>query len=582
MAFVGAKVVVFCGFLVNFIVNTNYFLFSVSTNSTSAYTSLTQGLILLFYPLTGWLADTCISRYKFIKLSTGLLAVASYLLFGYALILLLLGYFEVVQLIDPIPIYVMTIVLALIIVLMVSTGIFEAIIIQVGMDQMVEASSDQISKFIHWYYWSAHIGTGVQALVGFCMAMSLGLCNIELSDNINLDWRSTIIFFICILLPTLLLQFIFSTCAFLCLRCNKNRLVIEPAGHSSFSKVYSVLKYAWHHKCPENRSAFTYWEEDIPPRIDLGKSKYGGPFTTEEVEDVKTIFLLSALLLSLFGFHLADDGYSIRRQLHYKLCPSTIPLFATIISPNVLSSLTVLVSIPLFYFVIRPYFNRHVPNMLHRLGIGTVVVFFQTLAGLVIVLFLFVDYGSCSLIESRSIASQAPITDCVMSKLYFKIGNNCTRLRHKNYCGDGDFLFIALLILTAIHMLAYHLVFLTALEFISAQAPLKMKGLLISFWYALSAQRYVVQGITTTLVSEDRTWFFIQGVRGFLILLSVVLYSCIAKSYRYRLRDEVVNERYLIEEIYDRELQRAEEYERENREEIRAIHQHLLQTRCNL
>ena len=29
---------------------------------------------------------------------------------------------------------------------------------------------------------------------------------------------------------------------------------------------------------PERRSAFTYWEEDIPRRIDLGKSKYGGPF----------------------------------------------------------------------------------------------------------------------------------------------------------------------------------------------------------------------------------------------------------------------------------------------------------------
>ena len=36
-----------------------------------------------------------------------------------------------------------------------------------------------------------------------------------------------------------------------------------------------------------HRSAFTYWEEDIPPHIDLGKSKYGGPFTTEEVEDTK-------------------------------------------------------------------------------------------------------------------------------------------------------------------------------------------------------------------------------------------------------------------------------------------------------
>ncbi len=35
---------------------------------------------------------------------------------------------------------------------------------------------------------------------------------------------------------------------------------------------------------------FTYWEDSFPSRIDLGKMKYGGPFTTEQVEDVKTLF----------------------------------------------------------------------------------------------------------------------------------------------------------------------------------------------------------------------------------------------------------------------------------------------------
>ena len=49
-------------------------------------------------------------------------------------------------------------------------------------------------------------------------------------------------------------------------------------------------------------------------------------------------------------------------------------------------------------------------------------------------------------------------------------------------------------------------------------------------------------------------------VKSALILLSVVLYCCVAKRYRYRLRDEIVNERYLVEEVYDRELRLAEEY----------------------
>ena len=73
-------------------------------------------------------------------------------------------------------------------------------------------------------------------------------------------------------------------------------------------------------------------------------------------------------------------------------------------------------------------------------------------------------------------------------------------------------------------------------------------------------------------VVEDKTWLITHGVKAFLILLSVLLYCCVAKRYRYRLRDEVVNERYLVEEVYDRELRLAEEYEREKRAEMRALY----------
>ena len=42
------------------------------------------------------------------------------------------------------------------------------------------------------------------------------------------------------------------------------------------------------------------------------------------------------------------------------------------------------------------------------------------------------------------------------------------------------------------------------------------------------------------------------------------MYLCVSKRYRYRLRDEVVNEQFLVEEIYERELDRAEQYERDD------------------
>ena len=49
------------------------------------------------------------------------------------------------------------------------------------------------------------------------------------------------------------------------------------------------------------------------------------------------------------------------------------------------------------------------------------------------------------------------------------------------------------------------------------------------------------------------------------------MYLCVSKRYRYRLRDEVVNEQFLVEEIYERELDRAEQYERDDDDDERSL-----------
>ena len=67
----------------------------------------------------------------------------------------------------------------------------------------------------------------------------------------------------------------------------KNWLDTIPQITNPIKVIVKVLNYARRNKYPENRSAFTYWEDDYPSRIDLGKEKYGGPFSEEEV---KTVF----------------------------------------------------------------------------------------------------------------------------------------------------------------------------------------------------------------------------------------------------------------------------------------------------
>ena len=562
MAYPGARVVILCCFFVHFAFNADLVIVQGASSLLTGLMHLVQGITLLFYPVLGLVADLKCNRYNFVKVSIILLSISSLLMVLFISALLALSVVNS-QLVDPIPSYVWPLVAIVIIFIILSLGMFDAVGIQFGMDHMVDASSDQISAFTHWYYWSMNIGIGIQALLLMCGLHIAGSCVLHIK-SIHQREQWEVHAYLYIFYPVILLQAVAVSAAYISVYKFKRYLTVEPAGGNPFIMVYKVLKYAWQHKCPERRSAFTYWEEDIPPRIDLGKSKYGGPFTTEEVEDVKTFLLLLLVLISLFGFHLAGNGYSLLQHLNCKLCPSAIVHDGVSVSPNIFQTVTVLVSVPILHFAILPRFHRYIPNMLHKLGIGVVLVFFQELAEVVIVLASWEDYGSCPPVTSRqSVFNFVPIGDCFASHMYFMEGINCTSHALHNYCGQGDDLFLWSLVPIATHAIAYNLVFMTALEFISAQAPLKMKGLLVTFWYALSSQRYLLQAVILFFIDKEKVLLIFYGVKASLILLSVVLYCCVAKRYRYRLRDEVVNERYLVEEVYDRELRLAEEYERE-------------------
>ena len=75
-------------------------------------------------------------------------------------------------------------------------------------------------------------------------------------------------------------------------------LETTPVNTSNPVKLIArALCYARKHKYPANHSALTYWEEEAPSRLDLGKEKYDGPFTEEQVEDVKTVLRLLPIIL---------------------------------------------------------------------------------------------------------------------------------------------------------------------------------------------------------------------------------------------------------------------------------------------
>ena len=577
MAAKGAWIIILCSFLAHFFVSNNSFqLIQIQTRDFNKFLTGGLGFIYLFYPLVGLVTDVYFTRYKAVLASTVIQICAS--AFGTAgtLVWTLLWYCNSHLVIYDHEKQITEKVLAVFgglsaIPMTVGLGIFEANAIQFGMDQLLEESSEKISTFIHWYYWSIGVGISLMTLP-ITAFLSIGIyTNCSIIDiHVN---KSGDDYYIRapLMLSVILLQVLMASVSFIVLLRCKKHLSIEPAGNNPFATVYQVLKYSWKHKVPERRSAFTYWEEDIPRRIDLGKNKYGGPFTTEEVEDTKSFFSILLLLLSLFGFQLSGNGFTFIHQFTRSLCPSAWPVLLTTASPPLLETITALLFIGLFDFLLLPYFRRYVPSLFKRLGIGMSLILLQELAGIMIVWRANKDFVEplCNSTDSTS----DHFAQCLLDKFHFNINGTCsTSQNHINkhypppHCeGEAvNTLFLWILIPQLVRSVAYLLVFTTALEFICAQAPLRMKGLLIGIWYATFALQYLATYELDEFIESYDTFIIFHGVRAGFILFSLIMYCIVAKRYRYRLRDEVVmNERFLVEEIYERQLLQAEEYERD-------------------
>ena len=119
---------------------------------------------------------------------------------------------------------------------------------QFGLDQLQDASTTEIMSFIVWYAWTT--------LSAYFTAEFVFACQNE-QQNILRNLFARISF----------------TLALILLLCHHHWLMKEPVKYNPFKLVYKVLKYAIKTKQPQHRSAFSYCEDELPSRIDLGKSK---------------------------------------------------------------------------------------------------------------------------------------------------------------------------------------------------------------------------------------------------------------------------------------------------------------------
>ena len=576
MKYSPAITIIACTFFIQATIIGSDFLFYHSAPPQLAFGFFASKVVAyLLYPLLGWISDVYFTRYNVLRLAFTIFIAGSTIL----TIVTSVGLSENVCDLKKQKSFMAVIVdvgIGSLIMCLAGLGLFEANAIQFGMDQLLEASSDQLGTFIHWYYWSLSLGQLIVYYMSVSVATFYSECQIHFNRSDpkrSYDIYNCKMYYAC-LLSIGIIQGLLSTAGLILLICKKSHMNIEQPGHNPLKLVFNVLRYSWKHTCPENRSAFTYWEEDIPPRIDLGKSKYGGPFTTEEVEDTKAFLQITLLLITLVGFHLSSHNYQLSKLLMQNECPSFLVLIL-VGEPAHFTTLTIVVGIPLYQLARHCcYTQRYFPNMLKRMGFGLLCCLTKGIVELVLLATQHKE-NYCQMDIHQTNPNAAVTCYYLQSRIIDAVSGNCSDIATisdgKYYCTQHNLTFLLIIIPYVLHGLAYLLVFMTALEFICAQAPLRLKGILIGIWYAMLSVHYLVIEVPETIIVDNTAWELFHEIKAFLIAMSLFTFLYVSERYRYRVRDEVVNEQFLVEEIYEREIRLAEEFEREKREEQNII-----------
>lgn len=399
---------------------------------------------------------------------------------------------------------------------------FEGTIMHFGLDQLSDASSDEQSSFIHWYVWTIAIA--------------------ELPPNFISSSNSKAVCFILLVISIVIISGMLVIClAWYRGACGCNmKFICEPPSTSPYMCIFKVLQFAKNHKTPVNRSAFTYWEDNAPLRLDVGKEKYGGPFTNEQVEDVKTLLrllcFLSCVLMMYFAvfisfiepfvLHFGSD-----QQNSYSINPKNPAYLVTgsiVCSPQFFAAFF----IPFHELVLHPMLgNRYLPSIMSKMKIAGILISANLAISLII----------------DGVGHSKQDVQCMFSAYY-----NITLLPGQVQAIGVSPLVLILPCLMA--DLAISLLFVSILEFIVAQTPYSMRGMMIGFFYfmtGLHALLAVGYGYIFPSSSPGYSCCSLYYTIGTVIAFAITLLTfAVTRSYKYRERSEVINEYQFIENYY--------------------------------
>ena len=499
----GALLVIIWSFLIN---SVWHFLALGLTNSSNRSQLQPTGIILigssLLYPVGGWLADSVLGRHRTIRYSTWIMWL-TIITITLCQILIEVGVIKVSS--DA----SVSIFALLYVFLCIGLGGFQANIIQLGIDQLTEASSTEITSFITGY-----VLTLFTSGVAF---QFINICN----PALNTEGYSLFIMLyvtVCVTLAVCV-DLIFESCLV------KERV---PVTTNSVTLIARVVKFAFINR---HRDCDDPGEMGRMHVLDVAKHSLGGPFEDERVEYVKTFFRMLVIISmgTVVGSQIIVFAYAqAELQLRFRDWSRNSCFIQISIGYSDYAFGTI--AILAYEIVIYPLCNKCIPSI-STIGaclIGIFLSFLRILGFLGIEIGAFLEQSG----HDNNITDTAGTKSCL-------------------YSGNSEIQFSSLWVLTigSTEGLYSLLLILSGYQFMWAQAPSSMKGLVIGMMYAFLGLNAILQSAISAPFLFIRQipwekaplscgiWYYsLQAVVGLAIL---VVCALLVKGYKQSQRSEV-------------------------------------------
>ena len=394
---------------------------------------------------------------------------------------------------------------------------FEISVLCLGAYQLIEASSNsaQLSNYVWWHIWCTNVGT---------MLTQVTSCLLKDLKHYNIYASSTHFF---------LLALIIATALMLKRWIHRYNYLLSP-----LKLISGVLLFALKNRYPLKRSALTYWEELQISRINLGKTKYGGPFSEKDVESVKTFFRVLSLVAVVTMINIPYQNLGRFQQnrgesaLHCILS-KTYYIYYCVIIPL----------IPLYTCAIKTYCSSKLRvTMLKKISIGLSLIVVSKLGYIAQDLYISIPnyHNETICLLQPNLNETNPITDSTIT--------------HTE------------LVLQVVNAFGYLFTVPSCSEFVFAQATHNMRGLLIGLWFGFTGFYEALGWMTIkpfkTLSKhlEPSCELYLLIMNFVIVLSSLLMFLCCSRCYKLHSNEEVFNAYHIAEVHYENEINRREQY----------------------